>query len=516
MDKTTKILFSLFQKLDYRDKENSGKKKLIGILIAYIFSNTVLSYNYFFSFDERSFVIFTLTANLFLIALIVLNDFDNLFLANKNYELLNSLPLKSSQLFSAKFLSAILYILFFIIAASIPQIIFFYFFEHSLLKTALYLFTNVMFCYFSIGVLILFYIFILNYFTEKAGILLNFLQFFFFIFIFYSSTLSSKAINESGKLFNKESILKYDFVRFLPQTFFSNSIYNLYYLIFCIALSGIVFFLLFKFTSKNYIVLLNKVSGTKKKSRFKKPELKSGFINNFINKFILKNNEEIASYNLVKFQLKNSRFLRLKYIPFLFVPILFVIIGIVSDIPQLLFFNKSFKEGSFFKTVILVLSPSITFTLLMCSRLLISNTKILDENTINTEWIYDSLPIENKSLIIKGANKFIYINFILPAILLILILLSFKADFSTVMINIIFVSSAIYFINSVYLIFDKTFPFTLESTKFNSATKFLEVLFSMFLGMILFLIQIFVFQNIIFVIISIMILIIISLFLNRK
>ena len=80
----------------------------------------------------------------------------------------------------------------------------------------------------------------------------------------------------------------------------------------------------------------------------------------------------------------------------------------------------------------------------------------------------------------------------------------------------IFISSGIYLINSIILLFDKTYPFTLESTKFNSASKFFEVFFSMFLGLALFLIQIFVFQNIIFVIIAVMIFISISLLLNRN
>ena len=74
-----KTLFSLFSKLDYRDKNNSGKKKMAGIMIAYLFSNSILSYNFHFIFDEKSYVILTFTSCLFMSAFIVLNDFENLW-----------------------------------------------------------------------------------------------------------------------------------------------------------------------------------------------------------------------------------------------------------------------------------------------------------------------------------------------------------------------------------------------------------------------------------------------------
>ena len=197
-------------------------------------------------------------------------------------------------------------------------------------------------------------------------------------------------------------------------------------------------------------------------------------------------------------QFRNSKFLRVKYIPITFMPLLFVIIGMISDSSKLLFFNIHSGADSFFRTAIVILSPTITFTLIMCSRLLISNTKILDESSVNTEWIYDSLPIKEKRFIIKGVNKFIYTAFIFPLIISIAILLSFKADFNVVLYNILYIS------------------FTLESTKFSSASKFIEIFIAMIMGMILFLIQIFVFQNIIFVIISVLIFTIISLLLNRN
>ena len=197
-------------------------------------------------------------------------------------------------------------------------------------------------------------------------------------------------------------------------------------------------------------------------------------------------------------------------------PVLFVLIGLISEMPHLLFFTTAGSEDSFFKTAILMISPSITFTILMCSRLLISNTKILDENSSDTTWIYESLPVKSKNQVILGANKFVYTFFIVPPLIVILILLCFKADFLTVSLNIIYIFTGIYFINSIGSLFDNTYPLTLESTKFNSASKFIEIFLAMILGAILFLIQIFVFQNIIFVTAAIALFVIVSILLNRK
>lgn len=503
MSYESKLLFFLFQKLDYREKENSGKKKLFWILIVYLFSNTLLSYNFFLAFDERSYIILTLTSNLFLVIIIVLADFDNLFLANKSYEILNVLPIDSSQLFFSKFLSAVIFLLLFILAAAIPQVIFFYMIVQNFINTIAYILTNLLFCYSSIGAFILIYIFVLNYFTAKATIILIIIQILFFIFIFYLTTLSSQIASLSKVIPFKENILKYKILEYFPQTFFSNSVYNPFNFLFCLIITVIIFYFLYSITSKSYISLIQKVNSLNRK-RLKKTKFKFTFLNKIINKAIFLNNYEIASFNLIKYQLQNSRFLRIKYIPFAFIPIVLVVFGIISDIPQLLFFNKPLNNQPFIKTAFFVLSPSITFTLLMCSRLLISNTKILDENTSNTGWIYHSLPIKNKRLFIQGSNKFIYLYFILPGIITILILTWIKSDFLTALLNILFIACAIYLINSIILIFDKTYPFTLESTKFNSASKFIDVLGAIFIGVFLFLIQIFVFQNIIFVIVSIM------------
>lgn len=508
------LLFDLFRKIDYRDKENSGKKKLTGIIIGYIVSNTVLSFNFYSFFNEKSYIILTLTSNIFLIGIIVLNEFDTLFLAVKSYDFLITLPLRSRDIFISKFLSALIYLSSFIFACMLPQSIFFYFYEHDVFKTFLYAYVTFMFSFSIIVLLILIYLFILNVFKNKAHILLNLLQLLFFIFIFYSTTLSSRVKSRELPSVVKFDILSFEFVKYLPQNFYLEAVYNISYAIVCLVIMVLMISVLFIYMSGNYQKLLETVlsSGKVRKTRKK---INFSFLGNFVKKYLLKDNYETASYELVKDQLKNSRFLRLKFIPFALMPLMMVIVGLISGIKELLFFNPS-SSNPFLKTDLLMMSPSITMMIIMSSKLLVSSTKILDDNSSGTLWIYQNLPIPEKRLITKGANKFVFINLIIPVLLFILVSLSIAENFRIVLMNILFVSASVYFMLTVGSLFDKTYPFTLESTKFNSASKLLEILFSMLLGVVIFLIQIFVFQNIIFVILFVAIFFTVSILLNRK
>jgi hypothetical protein len=70
--------------------------------------------------------------------------------------------------------------------------------------------------------------------------------------------------------------------------------------------------------------------------------------------------------------------------------------------------------------------------------------------------------------------------------------------------NMLFMGTMVSFVNSIYLLFDNRYPFVLQSTKYNSVTKIAEVFLTMFIGVAIFVVQIFIFKNVIFVIISIL------------
>lgn len=508
-------LYSLFQKLDYRDKNDSGKKKLIGIITAYVFSGIILAYNFYISFDPAGFSILAMTSNLFLISILVLTDFGELFLAARSSDLLMSLPLKNADIFLAKFISAVSYLFIFIGCLCIPHTVFYSMYDTGVFNTAMFLLTEILFCYFSAGLLILIYLFALSFFKSKATIILNVLQLLFFVFVFYSSTLSARVTSVRGSTFVKADIMQLQIVNYLPQKLFLLAQSNVYYFIACIILIFVIFVFIYKIISAKYQTMIEIVRDVNVK-RKKKRILNISYPGNFIRRLVLRSNYERASFDLIRDLLSNSRFLRVKYVPLVFMPLMFVLIGMLSGIPYLLFFNKDVTGQSFLSTVIPVLSASITMTAMMSTRMLISNTKILDDTSSDTQWIYDILPVSNYSHIISGTIKFIYVYFIIPVMLLITVLLLFKENASTVLLNMLFIISGIFLINSIGVLFDRTMPLTQESNKFNSASKFITIFLSMLLGVILFLIQIFVFQSTIFVLASSLIFIIISALLNRK
>jgi len=367
--------------------------------------------NYFRTFDEQSFIILSFSTNAFLLSFIVLNDFSNLFFSKSHIDTISSLPVSNTELFLSKFISAILYISFFSLAILIPQLVFFNFYEGDIVKTILYLVINLLFSYFLIGVILLIYTAAIYFLTEKANVILYFLQFTFFVFVMYSSSLTSQAV-----MLGKRSLMSYTTIQYLPQSFFADSLSNNLYLLICFVFTIFVYVSFFILIRNNYQYIAEKVYSIKKRTGERKSFSVIKSINDFIYKKILSKNSERASYNLIREQLRNSRNLRLKYIPIAFIPVVICIIGVFTDATDFLVLEHTNKNLQYLTSGLLVLSPSITFTLIMCSRLLITNTKISDENTGDIGWIFESTPIENKSSFLNGILKFINYNFIIPVI----------------------------------------------------------------------------------------------------
>ncbi len=508
--KQFKKLFRLFVSLDFRDKNKNGKKKFIGLMVTYLFTNGILSFNNFNGFNEFSFAALSFSINIFFISFVVLNDFDNLFLAKNYFEGLINLPLKQKSFFTAKFASASLMILAFFVVSSISQLIFFYVYTGSIEKVALFLLCSLLFNFTFMGILLSLYVIVLNAFAEKSNVFVYVLQMIFFFFVMYSSTASSKAFRAG-----KKDILEIEIVRYLPQVFFAKAIYNPLLLPIIIAVAVVVYFGLYKFMSTKYFELQGKISKIERKKKKKKARISFAFWNNFVHKHILRNNIQTASYDLLGNQLRNSRFLRTKYFPLLLFPIIFCVIGVFAG-ADFLTINSMKNMGSLVNNSLMVLSPSITFMTILSVRMLYSNTRIADEHSQNSEMIFQMLPIDNPHHLNLGIAKFIYSNFYFPLLILISILLSFKLDGITIFANLAYITAAIYLLNTVFLTVDKRLPFAMDSSRFNSASKFGEVMFNMLLGALIFIIQIFVFQNVIFVIGAVVVFLGVAFLINRN
>lgn len=509
MKNKIKILFDLFLKLDYRDKQNSGKKKITGIIISYIFANSALSFNLFNTFDKESFAILSFSTGIFLLSFIILNDYSNLFFSKQHLEFLRTLPLENNEVFVSKFLSAFVFVFFIQLTIILPQSVFYYFYEQNLSKTIIFIVANFSSNIFISVIILTIYTIALYYFIKKANILIYILQFVFFVYIMYSSSLTSRAMK-----YGKESLMSYGFTKFLPQYYFALSIEDYRLMIICLAACLLIIFLFYLFLKKRYYNLSEKIfSITDEIKKRRKLKVFSG-LNNFINKNLLGNNLERASYYLIKNQLSNSRILKLRYIPLAFIPVIITMLGVFTNIPSFLYFQTGKDNILFTANSILMFSPSITITLVMCIRLMISNAKIADENSQDIGWIYESLPIESIKYFQNGVFKFIYINLIIPILILIFILLSFRINITPLVLNFAFIISVTLFLNSIISIFDKKMPFSLESTKYNSASRFGQIMLTVLAGIVIIVGQIFIFENVIFVIVSVAVFFIISVLLN--
>lgn len=514
--RTERALFDLFMRLDFRDKNDSGKKKFVGIITAYLFSNSIIAFNFFSIFDRSSFMILTLSSGIFLMAILVLNDFDNLILAGSSYSSISVLPVEGKSFFKAKFMSAIVFLLPFVLVSSIPQSIFFYFYNNSLADSFVFFIASFSFAMMTVAVLIFLYSFVILKFKDKATILMSLVQFGFFIFVFYSSTVGAGRPELRLPGAAKLSVLDKPGIQYLPQTLLAQSVDNPLYLFVALALTGVLLLLGYKFVSQNYIRLSENALEISKKRRTKKLNFKLPALKKITDSIYLRNDTERSSFYLVLNHLANSRFLRLKYIPYFIMPLMFIATGFIFDMKGMIYFERAIPVSFADEAGIPIVSPSILIILMMSSRMLISNTKIMDDLSHDTEWIYRSLPNKDSHFVIKGTSKFIYLVFLIPVLILLLLVLTVKGGFVSALLNTLFVGFGIYFINTIASLFDKVMPFTLESGKFNSASKLMEIFLAMALGIILFLIQIFAFQNSIFAMISIFLFILLSYLINRN
>jgi hypothetical protein len=507
-------LLDLFTKLDFRDKNNSGKKKFVGILLAYLISNAAISFNFFNVFDRQSYMVLTLSSGLFLMAILVINDFENLILAGSSQPSLSVLPLSSSSVFRAKILSAVMFISPFAVVSSVPQSVFYYFFERSMSDTLLYFIASFCLAMFAAFLLVFIYATVLLKFKERATMLLTFIQFLFFAFVFYSSTVASSRPQSKIQFREKVSIMDKPGIDLLPQTLFAKGVDEPLFLLMAILGSILLFALCYAFIAGNYLQLCENSAEVSSKREKKKLRLRSPeFLKTFVNDVYLRNDMERSSFYLVLDHLSASRFLRVKYIPYMIMPLMFILIGLIFKIKGMLYVEGASLAVS---AAVPILSPSITVILLMSSRMLVSNTKIMDDRTHDTEWIYKSLPISDSNFILKGVSKFFHLTFLFPVLLVLFMVLSFNIGFQAAVLNVMFIGSGIYFFNSIVSLFDKTMPFTVESGKFNSASKLAEIFVSMFVGIILILIQIFAFQNIIFALVITAVFLVLSFLLNRN
>jgi hypothetical protein len=375
----SKILFGLFLKTDYRDKEKTAYKKLTGVFISYLFANLFIGWSNFIRFDEYSFIVLAFSINIFFITFISLTEYADLFFSKRQMDVFTALPLKDNEIFKAKLKSATAYISFFCISLVIPQSVFVYLYSHDIIRTLMFAVLCFAFTLSVLYLILLVQTFVIIISKKQSSYIQYVLQFIFIFFIVYTSSLSSKAGLEG-----KGTLRGYDIVNYLPQNLYYLGLDSYLYFALSLLLSIAIFFLFYHILSSHYSGIYKYLTLSDKP---KKSKIKFNFtsLSNFINTKLLNNNIERASYDLAKYQFVNSRAMKVKYIPILFLPVVFAVIAVTTNTPG--FLTLSSSSLSKMTHVVAIMGPTITMMVIMASRLMISNTKISDENSSGTEWL---------------------------------------------------------------------------------------------------------------------------------
>ena len=490
-------LLKLFLLLDYRDKNSRSYKKLIGIALTYIISNLGLSVGYFFSYDLKSFAFMAFSANMFLVIFLLFSDFANMFFAKENIQALLSYPLPEDEIKNTKFLSAVIFIAGFTIISSIPQFVFFGFYHPPVYMMILYPVLELLFTFFIASLFLLIYSFVMKASSEKANIFVYIIQFLFFFFIFSSTSSSGSQVR--GNIFSK------GYTNYLPQKLFVEAFDNMLYLIPAIILTVAALYGFYFYYRKHFFTILDKLYEVKQSRRkISLSSLTSAFSG--IPGIFLKSPMQKAAYSLTGKLIFSTRAMRMRYIPMMVMPLVICIIG---------FFYEGTSYFIIQESTIPILNPSIAIILIMVMRIFISNLKIAEETSGDVEWVYKSLPIASPGEFYSGCIKYIYINFLLPLLIIMIAILAIKVNILTVLLNFIFIFSFMLLYNNILRRSDKEYPFTIDSGKINSMSRLLEILVLMFFATIVIFVQFLVFEKYIYYFISIIIILLLNFIVNK-
>ncbi len=494
----TKSLLKLFMQLDYRDKDKRSYKKVTGILIAYMFSSIGLSAGYFFSYDYMSFAYMAYSANIFLVIFLIFSDYANMFFAKENISGLLSYPLPYDEIKKTKFISAIIFIAGITLVSSVPQIVFFSFYDVPLQVIFLYPLVGMLFSLFISSLFLLVYSAAVKAASGKANIIVYVIQFIFFFFIFSSTRSNGKQVR--GSVFDR------GYTNYLPQKLFVQASGSAVILLIVCIITAVSVYLFYTYYKKQFFPILDKLYEIKPaKRKFTLFSSLSSAFSGYADMF-LRSDIERASYSLTGKIIFSTKAMRMRFIPMIMMPLIVCIIGLFYE------GNKYFLVEN---SLIPIINPSIAIMLVLVMRIFISNLKISEETSNDIEWLYKSLPIASPAEFYRGCVKYIYLNFLLPLVIVMAAIIAVKVNLVTIILNFLFIMIFMLLYNSVMRLFDREYPFTIDSGKINSMSRLGEILLVMIFSAVIFFVEYLTFDNYIYYFISIFVILIINVFFNK-
>ncbi|MCU0371736.1 MAG: hypothetical protein MUE56_00650 [Ignavibacteria bacterium] len=469
----------------------------MSVIATYLLMNSLLMISFFLDSSQDRFVLLTLSVNFFLISFILLSEYPGLFFPKKQSDILFPLPVKEEEFFFSKALSGIVYLSVFPFTLALPQAVYFYFYEQGLPAALHFFAVNLLFSYFSLGVIFLLYGIFISFSKGKSKLPLILFQILFVFFVLYINRLIN---SDPDTLFSKQSA----FIAYLPQYYLLLSFSNKIYAVIAAAGTALIYLTAFLLFRKKYSELSEILNSADTHSVRKLPfPALSQLLKNTEHLFV-RNKTERASFYLIKNVYRNSAVIKLRTVILFFLPLIALSVGLILNIPEMIYVQEEGYE-------LFLISPSVSVVILMSLKLIISGFKIPADQDTDIDWVYDSVPLENKLLFRRGCVKFTLFYYLIPVSVISGLFLLIAIPAADIILNILYLLTFSLLFTELVIRAEKSLPFTDKNPKFGSAAKYIDAVSVILSGTVFFVSQIIIFKNVIFTVSAVIIFLIIYL-----
>lgn len=448
---------------DSEEGKNSFNKALImySIMGIFIGLTTMFSFNKMYTYTI-SFGMF-----MFLILTIFISDFSNVLLDMRDKNIIGTKGIDNKTINAAKLTHICYYIFLTSVALSWLTII--GMFRSGILIGIIFILELMVIDIFMVVITALLYLLILRFFDgEKVKDIINFVQ----IALTIIMTISYQFLGRMFDIVDLNIIYESKIWNiFLPPMWFAAPLYAidggqinkiiiiLIVLAFIVPIIAITLYI--KNTSK-FEDSLSKLNIAKNNEK----EKKNGLFYR-IGRYMCRNNEEKAAYNLSVCIIKREREFKLMTYPSLGFGIVF---------PLLFIFIFSMDFINEIKNISLYMSLNIYWFIFMVPTLLMT---LQYSNNYKAVWIYEAAFISDKSNIYKGAYKALISNLLLPLYLFESIIFIVIFGIKIVPILIIAFAFLLIFVVIEHLIGKNNLPFTLKFGEVNKSQNIINTLLGM-------------------------------------
>jgi hypothetical protein len=509
-----RTLGNLLLKLETRSKNGSNRKLLL-LNISYLLPGIFLPMLLFkqntdhtgFEFSFITFLFYSL-----ILSFTIISELDNIIISKSETELLSSLPIDDNLLVRAKMFMLTRYILFLSLPLLIPGSVFYYFLIKSVPRAIMYIAAGAMLFYFIVYLVILFYSMALRVFRSK-NLSTYTLIFQLLMVVLMIAGYQLVSFGVSGKPGSTTSsyihfLKAKGIIDFMPQAWFAllpakHNFVPDFALIAKLTLPFLIvylsYFSLKMYLYDNYAVIREKFQSSlyfyDKSAESKKGFFLSRIISDYIQNIYLRNHLERSSFGLMSAMFKRDKSVRLAIIPMIVIPLGLALFALFTNqLPPP--FSRNYFE----------IKPVFHISILL-SVLVVLNTSILGVRITNNRgvsWVYNSYPVESLKNFKNGFRKFFVVYLLIPVCILTGAVMIFKIPADQVFIHTVFIFASANLYNSLFNLFSKNLPFTVENTLVNSLQRMSAIILPFIFGVIIIFLQLFVYKSILSTVIAIL------------